>query len=53
MGIQKARTDSPFASPRALYLDDRHRPVDAVILTVGWVRVARLSARPILFSAQT
>ena len=36
----------------AIYLDDRHRLVGMVILTVAWVRAARLSARPILFGAQ-
>jgi len=36
----------------ALYLDDRHRLVGTVILTVGWVQAARLSARPLLFGAQ-
>lgn len=36
----------------AIYLDDRHRLVGTVLLTVGWVQAARLSARPILFGAQ-
>ncbi len=36
----------------ALYLDDRHRLVGTAIVAVGWVKAARLSARPIRSGAQ-
>ena len=36
----------------AIRLDERHRLVGTVLLTVGWVQAARLSARPILFGTR-
>lgn len=57
------RTDGPAAAAQlardllrhrpeditlVIYLDDRHRLVGSVIVAVGWVQAARLSARSIL-----
>jgi DNA repair protein RadC len=37
----------------ALYMDDRHRFVGHAIVATGWVRIARLSAHPIVAGAQS
>ena len=34
-----------------LYMDDRHRFVGHAVVAVGWVQVARLSARPVVLGA--